>query len=271
MHPLVRGKVVIPGGLLRAVITQGAQMLPLGTVQYALLAILLILEHSLNLWEDQLVIQVTRFSIRVSQPSVFGDHSVHAVVEKARRYSQKITEPLFRIAAPLTLPLSKSTQNLKKNMKRILNTLLALLFLVATVSIFGCSDGKLKTEPVRGIVTLDGEPLEGATVSFTPKNSGEGIASYAQTNTKGEYLLQTLAGRVDAGTLPGEYTVTVSKFKSVPTGRKIRDDNTGEMVEEVEGVILFPRMVTYANAKTTPFSATVVKGQNHFDFDLKSK
>ena len=154
-------------------------------------------------------------------------------------------------------------------MKRILNTLLTLLFFVATLNMLGCSDGKLKTEPVRGIVTLDGEPLEGATVSFTPQNPGEGIASFGQTNAKGEYLLQTLAGRVDAGTLPGEYTVTVSKFKSVPTGRMIRCDNSGEMIEEMEGVILFPGMTLYAEARTTPFSATVVKGKNVFNFDLK--
>ena len=135
----------------------------------------------------------------------------------------------------------------------------------------GCSDGKLRTEPVKGIVTLDGEPLEGATVSFTPKNSGEGIASFGLTDAKGEYRLQTLAGRVDAGTLPGEYTVTVSKFKAVPTGRKIRDGNTGEMIDEMEGIIFFPGMTKYADTKTTPFAVTVVKGQNHFDFDLKSK
>jgi len=156
-------------------------------------------------------------------------------------------------------------------MKRILNSLLALLFLVTTVNMLGCSDGKLKTEPVRGIVTLDGEPLEGATVSFTPQNPGEGIASFGQTNAKGEYLLQTLAGRVDAGTLPGEYTVTISKFKSIPTGRMIRCDNSGEMLPEMEGIIYFPRMTFYAEASTTPFSATVVRGRNHFDFSMKSE
>jgi len=154
-------------------------------------------------------------------------------------------------------------------MKRILNALLALLFLVTAVNILGCSDGKLRTEPVRGIVTLDGEPLEGATVSFTPKNPDEGIASFGLTNAQGEYLLQTLAGRVDAGTLPGEYTVTISKFKAVPTGRMLRCDNSGEMSPEMEGVIYFPRMTFYAEARTTPFSATVVRGRNHFDFDMK--
>ena len=155
-------------------------------------------------------------------------------------------------------------------MKHYTITSFALLFLVATVSMVGCSDGKLRTEPVRGIVTLDGVPLEGATVSFTPKNEGEGIASFGFTDANGEYLLQTLAGRVDAGTLPGEYKVTISKYRAVPTGRMVTCPNSGELYEDMDSVIYFPGMTKYANSRTTPFTATVVKGRNTFDFDMSS-
>ena len=155
-------------------------------------------------------------------------------------------------------------------MKRLSNFLFVSLLLIFTVSILGCSDGKLKTEPVRGTVTLDGEPLADAAVSFVPKNPGEGAAGFGRTNEKGVYLLQTIAGNPDAGTLPGEYIVTISKYQSVPTGRKIMDSSTREWVDEVQSVLLFPGMATYANSETTPFSATVVKGRNRFDFELKS-
>jgi len=156
-------------------------------------------------------------------------------------------------------------------MKQFSNFLFASLLVVLAVNLVGCSDGKLKTEPVRGIVTLDGVPLEDASVNFTPKNPGEGTASFGRTNAKGEYLLQTLLGNVDAGTLPGEYVVTVSKHIQVPTGRRIEDSNSGEMQDEMDSILIFPEMAKYANTKTTPFSATVVKGKNQFDFDLKSE
>jgi len=133
----------------------------------------------------------------------------------------------------------------------------------------------LKTEPVAGVITLDGEPLAEATVNFSPKVPGEGAVGFARTNEKGEYRLQTMQGNPDAGTLPGEYAVTVSKYKLVPTGRKMQRQCpfTGEVSveDEMTEVLLFPEMQTYANVATTPFSATVVKGRNQFDFDLQSK
>ena len=135
----------------------------------------------------------------------------------------------------------------------------------------GCSDGRLKTEPVSGVVTLDGVPLDDAAVSFAPKEFGQGAAGFARTNERGEYRLQTMAGRPDAGTLPGEYIVTISKYKSIPTGRRIIDSDTREEVNEMTSILIFPEMKVYTDAATTPFSATVVKGRNRFDFDVKTQ
>ena len=126
-----------------------------------------------------------------------------------------------------------------------------------------------------GVITLDGEPLSEATVNFSPKEQGQGAIGYARTNEKGEYRLQTIQGRPDAGTLPGEYAVTISKYILVPTGKKVRNQNpfTDEVTleDEMTSLLLFPEMKTYASTQTTPFSATVVKGKNRFDFDVKSK
>jgi len=156
-------------------------------------------------------------------------------------------------------------------MKYIPNFLLVSLSLLIVVPVIGCSDGRLRTEPVTGVVTLDGEPLADATVRFSPKVEGEGAPGFARTNERGEYRLQTMQGNPDAGTLPGEYAVTVVKYREVPTGRRDVDVFTGEATEEMTTVLLFPRMQVYANAETTPFSATVVKGRNQFDFDLQSQ
>ena len=153
-------------------------------------------------------------------------------------------------------------------MKRFPTPILLSLSLLFIVTMIGCSDGRLKTEPVRGVVTLDGEPLAEATVSFHPKESGQGAAGFARTNEKGEYLLQTIQGNPDAGTLPGEYAVTIAKYIGVPTGRKLTNDY-GEVSDELNNVLVFPER--YVHPDKTPFSATVVKGKNQFDFDVQSK
>lgn len=154
-------------------------------------------------------------------------------------------------------------------MKHFSIILPALLCLFLT-SFSGCSDGRLKTELVNGVITLDGEPLADAAVYFKPKVQGQGAAGFGRTNEKGEYILQTINGHPDAGTLPGEYAVTVEKYKSVPTGKKVAD-GYGGFTEEMNSVILFPEMTKYTDVKTTPLSATVVKGENKFDFEVKSK
>ncbi len=139
----------------------------------------------------------------------------------------------------------------------------------AFVLFVGCADGRLETEPVSGVITLDGVPLAGASVSFSPKMAGQGAIGFGKTNEKGEYIIQAMNGRPDEGTLPGEYAVTVKKYKEVPTGRKVAAPGSGEMVDEMKGVLMLPEQ--YASSKKTPFSATVVKGKNRFDYDVKTK
>jgi len=156
-------------------------------------------------------------------------------------------------------------------MRYIPKILLVSLSLLIAIPVIGCSDGRLRTEPVIGVITLDGEPLADATVRFSPKVEGEGAPGFARTNERGEYRLQTMQGNPNAGTLPGEYAVTIVKYREVPTGRRDVDVFTGETTEEMTTVLLFPRMQVYADIATTPFSATVVKGRNHFDFNLESQ
>ena len=156
-------------------------------------------------------------------------------------------------------------------MRYFLNILFALPFLLIVVNTTGCGDGLLKTEPVSGVITLDGVPLDDAMVNFVPKTPGQGADGFGRTNEKGEYVIQTMGGRPDAGTLPGEYAVTVTKYRLVPTGGTEIDRETRQEIPEMTSVLIFPRMSVYGNAATTPFSATVVKGRNRFDFDVKTQ
>jgi hypothetical protein len=58
---------------------------------------------------------------------------------------------------------------------------------------------------VSGTVTLDGQPLENALVTFTPEGGGRGASGV--TDASGKYLLAT-AGQ--AGAVPGTHRVTVT-------------------------------------------------------------
>jgi hypothetical protein len=68
----------------------------------------------------------------------------------------------------------------------------------------GCG-GPGKPVKVEGIVTLDGKPLPGATVTFAPV--GGGRSASGRTDADGSFRLTTF--RTDDGALPGEYKVMV--------------------------------------------------------------
>jgi len=59
----------------------------------------------------------------------------------------------------------------------------------------GCS-GNTKSSPVSGAVTMDGEPLANAMVSFQPigKELNSGPGSTGKTNDRGEYALEVVGG-----------------------------------------------------------------------------
>jgi hypothetical protein len=82
--------------------------------------------------------------------------------------------------------------------------LLGSVALVAVLTNLGCSKGNLSK--VEGIVTLDGKPLPGATVSFVPVNK-EGKPAFGRTDKDGSFRLTTI--RTDDGAQPGEYQVVV--------------------------------------------------------------
>lgn len=82
----------------------------------------------------------------------------------------------------------------------------------------GCSKGvSLKTVPVSGKVTLDDQPLAGATVMFVAEAPAGAITPPASpvaiTGADGTYKLSTMASgsQVVEGAPPGTYKVTITK------------------------------------------------------------
>ncbi len=156
-----------------------------------------------------------------------------------------------------------------------------LLGLAALVTL-GCAGGKARdTVPVSGKVTLDGAPVEGATVVFTP-TSGEGAAATGKTDASGVYRLTTRDP--NDGAKPGTYLVSISKTETAdPTAGAIKpgmseEEATRAAYEAYEKAGKKEPTVTehlpakYKNPATSGFKVEVTKGgKNEFDFPLSSK
>ncbi|MBQ6828120.1 MAG: carboxypeptidase regulatory-like domain-containing protein [Thermoguttaceae bacterium] len=99
-------------------------------------------------------------------------------------------------------------------MKKIALALVAALCCsLVGAGLVGCSKARIKgLVPVEGVVTLNGEPVSGATVMFAPKKhdpSRPKGSAQAVTDASGKFKMSTLDP--GDGVFPGDYYVTVTK------------------------------------------------------------
>lgn len=120
---------------------------------------------------------------------------------------------------------------------------------VVFVCLAGCS-GNLTLVPVEGHVTLDGAPLEGASVLFRPT---QGRPAVGVTDQAGLYRLRYSRERL--GTLPGLHTVQIT------TTRESEDERPTDARE---------RLPARYNAKTTLMVKVTTCSPKH-DFALESQ
>lgn len=197
-----------------------------------------------------------------------------------------------RLGSAFTLPTGGASRfaNTTKefvSMSNLLQVVIVSWMCVGFVA--GCSGGseKVKLVPADGIVTYQGKPLAGATVTFVPKT---GPLAQAITDLEGKFSLAT-------GTLPGvtvgPVQVTVSAFPpgksnsggstGVPGDPKSAEDSAaflkaaGEMqqsmseakdTEVATSKSLVPER--YLKAETSGLQFTVkADGDNHFKIELQ--
>lgn len=138
-----------------------------------------------------------------------------------------------------------------------------MMFLVVCISLLGAAGCSRYREdkwsrqwplrhPVGGLVTLKGNPVSSAVVTFVvrlPESEGRVFTAVGMTDTAGRFTLTTF--RPSDGAVAGAHTVTIEKsaFKD------------GAVVHEL------PRK--YARQDTSGLTAEVTaKGQNEFIFNL---
>jgi hypothetical protein len=134
----------------------------------------------------------------------------------------------------------------------------------------GCGRRGPAVEMVEGIVLLDGQPVEGATVLFSPETLGSdgGLPAAGRTGSDGVFRLNAAGGaKFGAGTKVGDYTVTIVKQDHDPVPPPDPEKPpSGPPNVKVWDVL----PVVYKHAITTPLRATVKKGKNSYRFELDS-
>lgn len=141
---------------------------------------------------------------------------------------------------------------------------------IAVLLCWGCSKTSGYQAPeelveVKGKVTLDGEPLSGATLSFIPDQGTEGTGGFAITDETGEF--QALHYSQVEGLQPGSYKVVFSKLvtkdgETVPPGVDAAD---------VGAIEKLPAHLVQLNPSNHPFLLSVNQSPQQIEYELKSK
>lgn len=150
------------------------------------------------------------------------------------------------------------------------NSLICFCLLLSVLFASGCwSHGrKFPSQHVEGIVSLDGQPVAKAIVTFQPKDEEGGDVAMGSTDENGKYKLTSSNGDPEKGALEGDYTVLISLLKVTALEKPKRVPGTSITVT-TDVKQLLPTV--YQDKEKTPYSVTVKKGKNKFDFPLDSK
>jgi hypothetical protein len=121
---------------------------------------------------------------------------------------------------------------------------------------------------VEGTVLFDDVPLSKAIVSFTPEESSpEGTFASGMTDKNGVFKLTIRpVGKENAGTTPGNYVVTVSRYEENPSGSK--------KLPSGEDIPIFAQMIPlyYTLPNQSDLKVTVEKKKkNVFEFHLNKE
>lgn len=123
---------------------------------------------------------------------------------------------------------------------------------------------------VSGVVTLDGNPLPNATVTFVPKRSGaEETSAGGLSDSTGKYILRTGSDK-NYGIKPGEYKVIISSFVMPDGTVKEIGPDVSPMQLKLEGAkqVVPPK---YSDFIGSTLSSTVGPEGGKIDFPLTSQ
>lgn len=138
-----------------------------------------------------------------------------------------------------------------------------LLILLALGFQVGCGSSPYELATVSGVVRLNGEPLQDATVTFEPRGLGKelvGPGSIGTTDEQGVFELKTFKN--ERGAVVGPHKVRISTFKS--EFKDLRSSDDLEIVSQ-ERVPWQYNLNTQLNFEVPP------EGTEGADFSLTGK
>ncbi|MDD3470253.1 MAG: carboxypeptidase-like regulatory domain-containing protein [Thermoguttaceae bacterium] len=156
---------------------------------------------------------------------------------------------------------------------RMIQGCLVALCICIVFSLVGCTRNPMKAVDVQGVVTLDGTPVEGATVTF--KDSSNLFAS-GRTDAQGRYFLN-MPGSPVPGIKEGEYKVTIRKTDADSTPAKSWEELEARGKsdsKEAPQVAKPPKEllpVQYKDFGKSGLTASVKEATQDCNFELKSK
>ena len=148
---------------------------------------------------------------------------------------------------------------------------LLLVFLTLSGCTSSLPKGARPTEPVSVTVTYNGEPVEGAIVTFISDESGP-VGAYGRTDARGVARMKTYVE--GDGAVVGAHKVTIAKTETVGGAHAEQSAENYDPPELSAGYVpptvkyLIPQK--YMSPGTSGLSAEVTEnGPNEFQFDLK--
>ena len=150
------------------------------------------------------------------------------------------------------------------------SSLSALVTLSLVVCIAGCGGGEslpADAATVKGVLTHDGSPLAGATITFKQKDGKQ--AAFGKSDASGAYQLNS--ANVKGGTLAGSYSVSVTKYEVVADNSVSEDDENYDGADKsgnakAAAKNLLPAKFSKAGASGLEFDVAV--GANDINIDL---
>ncbi|QDT95668.1 carboxypeptidase-like regulatory domain-containing protein [Gimesia aquarii] len=154
------------------------------------------------------------------------------------------------------------------------------IVILSFITFTGCSGGqdiakfKEGLVPVKGIINIDDQPVEGTQITFTPEEAGAARFAIGVTDETGKYQMMSPPGGPNIkpedfpGVKPGKYRVTFSRFL-LEDGSVWDSRNSEEGPMNVGAKETIP--VKFTNANTTSFTADISPtGNEALDFRVKS-
>jgi len=151
-------------------------------------------------------------------------------------------------------------------------TTLLIAFIFTAVFCVGCGANKnpFGTVYIEGVVTVDGEPMQGISVSLLPRTGD--LAAGGITDANGKFTVATGGAPVGSGAKPGEYDVVFRKQHSEGLHLSMEESKAMYGRGELPMTYLIPKK--YANPTTSgidPITVSEKKSENKFRFELNSK